>query len=103
VEQELFLVMGGLAWGFEIGKKKDQFGRETYVSPDKYTSLLIAKPEQFEFEMRSVKEGRQQEIGALWRSVNGGQVEDLVDDLSVQDVSVPIRSENVEGDVLIDV
>ncbi len=96
VEQELFLVMGGLAWGFEIGKKKDRFGRETYVSADKYTSLLIAKPEQFEFEMRSVKEGRQQEIEALWRTVNGGQVEDLVDDLSVDGISYQPRTKRLK-------
>ncbi len=65
VEQELFLVMGGLAWGFE-------------------------------FEMRSVKEGRQQEIEALWRTVNGGQVEDLVDDLSVDGISYQPRTKRLK-------
>ena len=72
VEQELFLVMGGLAWGFDIGVEK---GREM-PSADKYTSLLIAKPEKFEFEMKAVSQERLAMVESMWRGVNGGAVED---------------------------
>jgi hypothetical protein len=72
VEQELFLVMGGLAWGFDIGVEK---GREM-PSADKYTSLLIAKPEKFEFEMKAVSQERLAMVESMWRGVNGGEVED---------------------------
>ncbi|KAL2194716.1 cytochrome P450, partial [Corynascus similis CBS 632.67] len=52
VEQDLFLAMGGLAWGFTIYKKRDpQFaGRELPVHWNDYTPLLIAKPATFPFE-----------------------------------------------------
>jgi hypothetical protein len=72
VEQELFLVMGGLAWGFDIGVER---GREI-PSADKFTSLLIAKPEKFEFEMKAVSQERLAMVKSMWKGVNGGAVED---------------------------
>jgi hypothetical protein len=80
VEQELFLVMGGLAWGFNITGKKDEFGRDMYVPADKYTSLLIAKPVEFQFELSPVSNERLQMVEKMWRDVNGGQVEDLTEE-----------------------
>jgi hypothetical protein len=68
----LFLVMGGMAWGFDIGVEK---GREM-PSADKFTSLLIAKPEKFEFEMEAVSLERLAMVESMWKGVNGGAVED---------------------------
>ena len=72
MEQELFLVMGGLAWGFDIGVEK---GCEM-PSADKFTSLLIAKPEKLEFEMKAVSQERLAMVESMWKGVNGGVVED---------------------------
>jgi hypothetical protein len=76
VEQELFLVMGGMAWAFDIRKKKDEFGKEIHVPFDKYTSLLIAKPEKFTFEMKIISEERRAMVEEGWKNVNGGRTED---------------------------
>ena len=92
--------MGGLAWGFEISRKKDVFGREVYVSADEYTSLLIAKPEEFEFECRPV-EGRERDMEGMWRAVNGGEVGDVMDRIVCGKEEG--LGEKVSGDVLIDV
>lgn len=73
VEQELFLVMGGLAWAFDIRKKKSKFGYEVPVPMDKYTSLLIAKPEKMAFEMKPVSQDRVQMIEKDWKDINGGK------------------------------
>lgn len=69
MEQELFLTMGGLAWAFGIGKKKDDLGREIEVPLAKYTSLLIAKPEKFEFSLTPVSEERLQMVIEDWGHV----------------------------------
>lgn len=66
------MVMGGMAWGFDIGVEK---GREM-PSADKFTSLLIAKPEKFEFEMEAVSLERLAMVESMWKGVNGGAVED---------------------------
>jgi hypothetical protein len=51
VEQDLFLTMGGIAWAFDIRKKRDPATKqEMPVHWADYTPLLIAKPEQFPFE-----------------------------------------------------
>ncbi|KAG4426291.1 hypothetical protein IFR04_000474 [Cadophora malorum] len=91
VEQELFLVMGGLAWAFDIRKKRAVDGKEVEVPLAKYTSLLIAKPEKFEFECRLVERGGKGEDGkgmrmkerleGMWRDVNEGRVEDQVPEM----------------------
>ena len=43
--------MGSLAWAFQIEKKRDKVGREIDVPLDNYSSLLIAKPDVFDFNM----------------------------------------------------
>ena len=50
--------MGGLAWAFDISKKRSRWGYEVPVPMDKYTSLWIAKPEKMVFEMKPVGEDR---------------------------------------------
>ncbi|KAH8898394.1 cytochrome P450 [Thozetella sp. PMI_491] len=50
VDQDLFLGFGGLAWAFDILKKRDAAGNEIPVHWNDYTPLLIAKPKRFEFD-----------------------------------------------------
>jgi hypothetical protein len=51
VEQDLFLTMGGMAWAFDIRKKRDPAtGAELPVHWNEYTPLLIAKPARFPFD-----------------------------------------------------
>jgi hypothetical protein len=72
VEQELFLAMGGIAWAFEISKKKDELGNEIVVPLDKYTSLLIAKPKRFDFDLRPRTEEKKSMLNEGWKQINGG-------------------------------
>lgn len=64
-------MMGGLAWAFDIRKKMSKFGYEVPVPTDKYTSLLIAKPEKMAFEMKPVSQERIQMIEKDWMRING--------------------------------
>ncbi|KAK3323056.1 cytochrome P450 [Apodospora peruviana] len=51
VEQDLFLTMGGMAWAFDMRKKRDpKTGAEVPVHWNDYTPLLIAKPAKFAFD-----------------------------------------------------
>jgi hypothetical protein len=70
VEQELFLVIGGLAWAFDIRKKMSKFGYEVPVPTDKYTNLLISKPEKMAFEMKPVSQDKVQMIEKDWMRIN---------------------------------
>lgn len=69
VEQELFLTMGGMAWAFDIRKKIDASGREIEVPLAKYTSLLIAKPQKFQFDLTPVSQERLQAVINSWDSI----------------------------------
>lgn len=59
VEAELLVGVGGMAWAFRVGKKRDALGREVEVPRHDYTSLLISRPKPFGFELgaRSVERG----------------------------------------------
>ncbi|OLN81415.1 O-methylsterigmatocystin oxidoreductase 4 [Colletotrichum chlorophyti] len=50
VDQDLFLTMGGMAWAFDIRKKRNADGTEVPVHWNDYTPLLIAKPAYFDFD-----------------------------------------------------
>ncbi|OBR14654.1 Cytochrome P450 [Colletotrichum higginsianum IMI 349063] len=50
VDQDLFLTMGGMAWAFNIQRKRNADGTEVPVHWNDYTPLLIAKPAPFEFD-----------------------------------------------------
>jgi hypothetical protein len=69
--------MGGLAWAFDIRKKRSRQGYVMPVPMDKYTSFLIAKPEKMVFEMKPVGEGRVQMIEKVWKDINGGETADV--------------------------
>ncbi|AEO58586.1 hypothetical protein MYCTH_2306032 [Thermothelomyces thermophilus ATCC 42464] len=90
--------MGGMAWGFNIGKKRDpqHAGRELAVHWNDYTPLLIAKPSIFPFEAtpRSPeKAGRMRAMygasvaaGRLPRDMDLGQFRDELGDQVYCDV-----------------
>ncbi|KAH8678862.1 cytochrome P450 [Tricladium varicosporioides] len=69
VDQELFLVMAGLAWAFDIRKKKDPAGNEMVPDDLKYTSLLIAKPVKFDFDLTVRSEERRVAIEKAGREL----------------------------------
>ena len=47
------------------------------VPMDKYTSLLIAKPEKMVFETKPVGEDRVQMTEKKWKDINGGETADV--------------------------
>jgi len=82
VEQDLFMTIGGMAWAFDIRKRRNPAtGEEQAVHWNEYTPLLIAKPMPFQFDavprsglklarMRKMYEGVQAESHSRSRSVS---------------------------------
>lgn len=67
VEQDLFLTMGGLAWAFDIRKKRDpKTGAEIPVHWNDFTPLLIAKPVKFQFDAVPRGRDRREELRQMW-------------------------------------
>lgn len=66
VEQDLFLVMGGIAWAFNITKKRRADGSEVDVHWDDFSPLLIAKPAPFEFDAMLRSEAVKNELLKMW-------------------------------------
>jgi len=60
--------MGGLAWAFNIRKKRGPDGKEIPVHWNDYTSLLIAKPVKFQFDAVPRSEAIEQEMERMWFS-----------------------------------
>lgn len=58
----LFLAISGMAWAFDVRKKRNKFGNEVDIPWLKYTSLLIAKPDPFEFEMTAASDEKRRII-----------------------------------------
>lgn len=67
-DQELLLACGGMAAMFDIRKKKDQWGRNVPVAWNKYNSLLIIKPDPFEFEMVPRSEKHAEAVREMFKS-----------------------------------
>lgn len=70
VEQDLFLTMGGMAWAFDIWKRRDaKTGKEIPVHWNSFTPLLIAKPVKFAFEaVPRGGESKLEMLRAMWES-----------------------------------
>ena len=66
VSHELFLVCGALAWAFNLKKKIGEDGREVVPKDLEYSSLLIAKPDWFEFDLTVRDAKKQQKVVELW-------------------------------------
>jgi len=69
VNHELFLVCGALAWAFDMKKKIGENGQEIEVKDMEYSSLLIAKPDWFSFDMTVRDETKKQVIMEMWEEV----------------------------------
>jgi hypothetical protein len=106
VEQDLFLSMGGMAWAFDIRKKRDpDTGAEIPVHWNDYTPLLIAKPVRFPFDaiprspekvvlMRDMYESARNEP-VLGPDLDISQFEpDLGDQIYIDDVAAAFNNES---------
>lgn len=89
VEQDLFLTMGGMAWAFDIRKRRDPAtGEEIPVHWNSFTPLLIAKPVKFAFD--AVPRGGEPKLEMLRAMWEAAKEEDeeivLKDDGSLEHV-----------------
>jgi hypothetical protein len=71
VEQDLFLAMGGVAWAFDIRKKRRADGTEIDVHWDDFSPLLIAKPAPFEFDALPRSDAVRRKLAQMWESGKG--------------------------------
>ncbi|KAI1859506.1 uncharacterized protein JN550_012024 [Neoarthrinium moseri] len=71
VEQDLFLAMGGIAWAFNVTKKRRADGTEVPVHWNEYSPLLIAKPAPFEFDAAPRNQAIAARVQAMWESGRG--------------------------------
>lgn len=89
VEQDLFLTMGGMAWAFDIQKRRDpETGEEIPVHWNSFTPLLIAKPVKFAFDaVLRGGESKAKTLRAMWEAAKE-EDEELVlkDDGSLEHV-----------------
>jgi hypothetical protein len=66
VSHELFLVCGALAWGYDLKKKIGEDGKELLVKDMEYSSLLIAKPDWFPFDLTVRSDKKKRMIVDMW-------------------------------------
>lgn len=71
VDQDLFLTMGGMAWAFDLTKKRRADGSEVPVHWNDYTPLLIAKPKPFEFDATVRSEKKHGILRQMWETGKG--------------------------------
>ncbi|OTA60842.1 cytochrome P450 [Hypoxylon sp. EC38] len=71
VDQDLFLTMGGMAWAFNLTKKRRADGSEVPVHWNDYTPLLIAKPKPFEFDATVRSEKIRGILRGMWETGKG--------------------------------
>lgn len=70
VEAELLVGIGGMAWAFWIGRKRDALtGAEVEVPRHDFTSLLISRPRPFGFELGARSQEREGLVREGWRKV----------------------------------
>lgn len=94
VEQDLFLAMGGLAWAFDLCKKRRADGSEVDVHWNDFTPLLIAKPAPFEFEAFTRSPQIARRVEAMWESGKGA------DDEEAERLSAALKGGKHDDDVL---
>ena len=76
VNHELFLVSGALAWAFDFKNKIGEDGNEIEVKDLEYSSLLIAKPDWFPFEMTVRSEKKKRMVVDMWDEEVKGEWEE---------------------------
>jgi hypothetical protein len=69
VNNELLLVCGALAWAFNMKHRVDHNGIQVEVKDMEYSSLLIAKPDWFDFDLAARDEAKRQKIMEMWEDV----------------------------------
>ncbi|RYP00888.1 hypothetical protein DL766_002849 [Monosporascus sp. MC13-8B] len=90
VDQDLFLVMGGLAWAFNIRKKRRPDGTEVPVHWNDNTPLLIAKPKPFEFDVEVRDDQKRDILQRMWEDARW-------EDDEVEDTQTPVKKNMVTG------
>ncbi len=79
VDQDLFLSFGGLAWAFDVTKKRDAAGNEIPVHWNDFTPLLIAKPKKFQFDLAPRSEEKMAAMREMYElSKEGDEEQDTV-------------------------
>lgn len=74
VDQDLFLTMGGMAWAFDVRRRRDGVsGREVPVPWNDFTPLLIAKPAPFVFDLVARDEGKVVAMREMFDEAGGGE------------------------------
>ncbi|KAI0379560.1 cytochrome P450 [Hypomontagnella monticulosa] len=108
VEQDLFLTMGGMAWAFNLRKKRRADGSEVSVHWNEYTPLLIAKPKPFEFDALVRSEDREVVLRQMWETGKGEDDEEeernhwLVQKARKDDDAGRVRAEHFDDDAVSD-
>ena len=82
VEQDLFLTMGGLAWAFDIKKRRDENGMEIPIHWNNYTPLLIAKPVRFSFDVVPRTEDKNSLLKSMFESAKEDEEAAMLDEQS---------------------
>ena len=91
VEAELLVGIGGMAWAFSIGKKRDAAtGRAVDVPDHDYTSLLISRPRPFDFDLRARSEERGGAVRDNWAKVRTMQMAGPKDDRGKEKTALPL-------------
>lgn len=75
VNHELLLVCGAIAWAFNISKKIGADGKEIEVKDMEYSSLLIAKPDWFDFQLAERDEKKRQQVVEMWKVLEPSEEE----------------------------
>ncbi|KAI0455444.1 cytochrome P450 2C3 [Xylaria acuta] len=107
VEQDLFLSMGGMAWAFDIRRKRRHNhsgeggscggGVEVPVHWNDYTPLLIAKPRPFEFDaIVRGGDGKRRLLRRMWEAGKGEDDHELEDRLIDAELRRYMYEEKVE-------
>lgn len=99
VDQDLFLTMGGMAWAFNICKKRRADGTEVPVHWNDYTPLLIAKPVPFEFDATVRDEEKQRILTQMWETGKGEDDEEEERSQMTQEKETekPLKEEKHDG------
>lgn len=97
VEQDLFLTMGGLAWAFNIRKRRDENGMEIPIHWNDYTPLLIAKPVKFLFDVTPRAEDKEALLKAMFEGAREDEEVAMLDEQAAVDHLIN-KSEDCESD-----
>ncbi|KAI1373361.1 cytochrome P450 [Hypoxylon crocopeplum] len=103
VDQDLFLTMGGMAWAFDLTRKRRADGSEVPVHWNDYTPLLIAKPAAFEFDATVRSDQKEAVLRRMWETGKGEDDEEeernkVLEQTSKNDAAVASHEDDAVSD-----